>query len=766
LVFVDMAGEASAANLFVDHRIMNYGAGMTRKLADRLADEVETARGTKNMQRSRSTIAILILLLTPLSGCNSESDIDQVRSLQASGRYEESLEPLRRGLEQNPDDAELHYRNGVALVQSGGPTRAFWSLRKAMEEPEWLHRAGLLLASAGLMAHNHELALEAIDRVLAEEPDDTEALLMRVKIRIAMRSQFEGALEDADRLLELDPELREARVARTVALLALARVEEAAAAIAELDLKADDESTDPRTAAQLCAVRAVFAKEKGDTDAAAKHFLECLDEFPGHAPVVDNALEFYDETGDPERSIEVLQAVLEEEPLALAYRSALAGRLRAVGRASDAERLLLKATELHEQGTVAAWVEVAGHHGALEDYTAMAAAYERAVEVADEPTQELHFVLADAFLLAERYDDALAAAEGLALPAHRHLVVGRVLFERGQTRDALEQLDASLRLWPQNAGARYYAALAAERLGDFDRAIEEYRYSIRADQGATDARYRLALLHEAEGNYQLAITAAATSGRSPMDYDAKMVAIRAASRAGLEAQLQPLLNSLRGQNPLLARALVALAEGTNARLGPAAAAEQLASASNLDLSKPGHAELLRALLMYRGSMGEAERASAALDAALAAHPDVADFHEIDGLRLELTEAPESETRVAFERALQIEPDHERALLGLARAEVAAGRVEEALSLQARAIQASPESDEPRRARAELLIAAGRPEAAERELEGLLQQHPYDAAAAASLAALRHKRGAVDDRTAELEARAARFASASSPPIGD
>jgi tetratricopeptide (TPR) repeat protein len=194
--------------------------------------------------------------------------------------------------------------------------------------------------------------------------------------------------------------------------------------------------------------------------------------------------------------------------------------------------------------------------------------------------------------------------------------------------------------------------------------------------------------------------------------------------------------------------------------------EQLRSARNLDLSEPGNADSLRALLMYRGALGEPERASAAVGAALAAHTDVADFHEIDGLRLELTEAPTSETRDAFERALQIEPDHERALLGLARLEVAAGRVEEALSLQARAIEASPESDAPRRARAKLMIAAGRPEAAEREFEGLLEQHPYDGDAAAALAALRRERGAVDERTGELEARAARFASAENPPGGE
>jgi len=723
-------------------------------------------RATTTIHRRGSPLLPLILLLASLSGCDASSDIENVRALQQSGRYEQSLELLRRGLERDPDDSELHYRNGLALTQTGRPTQAVWSLRKAMEDPEWLQRAGLLLASAGLRAHNQELGLEAVDRVLAEHPEDVDALVMRANIRIAMRSQFEGALEDAERALDLDPERRGALLARLVALLGLERGEEAAEALGEIELTADDENMDPRMVAQLCAARSVFANEKGDPDAAAESFRGCLEEFPTDSQVVDNALEFYDKAGDGERSIEVLRQLLEEQPLALSYRSQLARRLRAAGQVSEAEHLLLEATERHENTPVAAWVEVAKHHAALEDYPAMAVAYERAVEVADDPTPELRFVTADALLLAERLDDALAAGEALPLPVHRDLIVGRVHYERREMREALERIDAALRLWPDNAAARYYAALAAERLGDFDRAIEEYRYSIRSDAAATDARYRLAMLHEAEGRYELAIAAASSrDGRVSTDPNATMIAIRAAASGGLLESVKPLLTSLRGEDALQARGLAALAEGTNVRLGPAAAAALLVDAENLNLAHPGNAGLLRALVIYRGSTGGDGRVSAALSAALKRHPDVADIHEIHGLRLELTRAPVTETRPAFERALEIKPDHERALLGLARLEAANGRVEEAHSLLARAIEAAPESDAPLRAKAELLIDAGRPEEAERALEELLHQDPYDGVAAATLASLYRDRGVVDARTSELEARATRFGPKTITPEG-
>lgn len=751
-------------HLFVDSKFMHYVAEM----ACALAYGLDMDRGTINIHRSGTGVLLLVLVLALLSGCDSTSDVESVRALQESGRYAQSLEPLRRGLESNPDDPELHYRNGLALVQTGSPTQAVWSLRKAMEDPEWLQRAGILLASAGLRAHNHEMGLEAIDRVLDEHPEDADALVVRANIRIALRSQFEGALEDAEQALDLEPERRDASIARLIALLGLERGEEAGEALAEIDLTADDESIDPQAVAQLCAARSVFANEKGDTDAAAESFRECLEEFPTDSQVVDNALAFYDEAGDRERSMEVLRRVLEENPLALRYRSQLAGRLRATGQASEAEQLLLEATELHVNDTDAAWVEVARHHRTLSDYPAMASAYERAVEVAKEATPALRFSTADALLLAQRFDDALALGNELSLPMHRHLIVGRVHYERREMKEALEQIESSLRLWPENAGARYYAALAAERLGDFDRAIEEYRYSIRSDAAATDARYRLAMLHEAEGRYELSVAAASSAdGRVSRDTEATMIGIRAASSGGLHDRVKPLLRSLGGEDALQARGLLALAEGTSVLLGAGAAVELLADAKNLNLSHPGNTELLRALVVFLGSdvgsdVGSKRgsgRASAALSAALKKHPHVADFHEIHGLRLELTDAPESETRLAFERALQIEPDHEHALLGLARLEGASGRVDQALSLIERAVEAFPESDAPLRAKAKLLMNAGAPEDAEGALEDLLHHDPYDEAAAASLAALRRARGTVDDRTAELEARAVRFGAA-------
>ena len=129
-------------------------------------------------------------------------------------------------------------------------------------------------------------------------------------------------------------------------------------------------------------------------------------------------------------------------------------------------------------------------------------ASERALALAKEtglPYPKLLLEHADSLLMAGEYDLALAVADQMTVAAHQALIRARVAQERGDPARALEYFEDGFRLWPDNPWARYYGALAAEAIGDFDRATEAYRNSLRIAPGATDARQRLARLHLAEG---------------------------------------------------------------------------------------------------------------------------------------------------------------------------------------------------------------------------------------------------------------------------
>jgi len=712
--------------------------------------------------KSAAPLAPLILLLClALAGCGPSDPVAEIRELHAAGRFAESLEPLRGLVEARPDDAEVHYLYGVALLRSWQPSLALWSLRKAMEHPDWLVPAALQLAATALMTGNHEEAMEAAERILEAEPDHVEALLLRAQARVASRRDYEGALADVERILELDPHNIDALVPRVLALLGLARAEEAEAAIEELERRFEEVDLGPDRMARYCAGRAVFAKEKGDAEAAERQHEECLERFPTHALVMDAAIGFYDEQQRSDRSIEILREALEEAPLASAYRGALAARLRAAGEAEQAERILLEGTQLEGPAVAAsAWLDLGNHYLELEDHAAAASALERALELGGEADPQLSFAFADALVMAGRYERALEVARGMEIPALRELVYGRARLAQGRPAEALEHFGEGLRLWPNNAVARYYAALAAEEVGDFDRAISEYRYAIRADPQATDAPLRLARLYEAEGAYEFGLVAARQAvrqdgqpGQGSLDRETELVALRLAARLGRVAEMRGVVAWRVAQRQHAGRVVAALAEGTRARLGPGAAVQRVRQIEQLDLTDPRAEEALRALVVNLGAAGEADAALPYIEAALAAHPDVAAFHEIRGIWLEQRGSPSEEMRTAYQRAFELDPENALALAGLGRL---AADPEVALALYTRAAAADPADPAPQRAAAALLVRLGRREEAERRLAELLREHPYDAVAAARLAELLLAREADTDRTLELARRAARF----------
>jgi tetratricopeptide (TPR) repeat protein len=151
--------------------------------------------------------------------------------------------------------------------------------------------------------------------------------------------------------------------------------------------------------------------------------------------------------------------------------------------------------------------------------------------------------------------------------------------------------------------------------------------------------------------------------------------------------------------------------------------------------------------------GAADAARAYLDAALAAHPDAAPFHEIRGFALEQGGAPPEEVRTAYERAAELDPENALALVGLGRM---AADSEAALGFYARAAAADPDDPAPQLASAELLVSLGKREEAEEKLLALLVAHPYDGGIAARLSELRLERESDTEGALQLAKRAARF----------
>src|SRR5882724_5706319 len=150
------------------------------------------------------TLAALASLLLALGCGGIESRMASIRTLQEQGQFEASIAELDEVLERDPGHAEANYRLGLALVQTGEPSRALWPLQKAAETSGYEISAGVLLASTYFQTQNFDEAIRAADRVLAADPDREAALRIRANANVAAR-RLEAAYEDTSRLVALYP---------------------------------------------------------------------------------------------------------------------------------------------------------------------------------------------------------------------------------------------------------------------------------------------------------------------------------------------------------------------------------------------------------------------------------------------------------------------------------------------------------------------------------------------------------------------------------
>jgi len=597
--------------------------------------------------------------------------------------------------------------------------------------------------------------------MLEVEPENTMALLFRAQAHAHWKKDPSAALSDAERAMELDPDLVEAYEPRILALLALDRQSEARGVLEEAGERLAELGATSGRLAWHCSTTATFASEGGGSEEAREIWEDCLERYPSDPSVVTNAVHFFDANGETQRSLAVLQRALEETPSQRLYRTGVADRLRAVGRAAEGEALLLEATEVADPRLAAlAWTDVAKLRHSLGEHagaaTALAHAIDRVREV-EEPSPQILFQYADALLVSGQLERALEVADEIPVEAQRRLIRARVAQERGEWRIAMEHFDEALRIWPDNPWARYYTALVAEKLGDFDRALEEYRYSIRISVGATDARTHAARLLIAEGQpvlaYQLLFLEADSH---PLEPEGELLSMYLMGRVANPTQLQTSLASLGARDPArLPEALARGAEGAAAAAGPGAALNLLSGAPGADYTDPAALPALEALVRQAIAADRPESASRVVEAALAAHPESADFHWIRGLQLELEGAAPERVWAAYSRAVELDPHQARALEGLGRLMLSRDP-EAALGFFDRAAASDPDDVAASLGAARALITIDRGEEAARRLESLLEDAPLESEAAAELAALDLARGVVREVTLDAARRAARF----------
>ncbi len=692
-------------------------------------------RKTGRLANLPSNLRLLVALMWSAIalGCGGdvETRMEEVRVLQDVGQFTASIDELREILAISPELPEANYRLGVALQQTGNPSRAVWALQKASETPEYQIQATLLLASVQFNLNNFEESIRSANRVLEIDPKRAVALQVRSKANLAIHA-LDEALADTTRLIEIAPDDYSNLVVHATVLAEMGRMEEAEKAQFTVKEKAEA-SGNPQTASRGCLAPALFAKQDLKDNVRAEELYEdCAAKYPDDAFVIPHIVTFLDSIGKSDRGTELIEKAVAEAPESLALRSTLAARLNAAGKNEEAEAVLMEAVESF--GSAAAWNLLVGYHRHMGNPEKALEAIGSVIELTGGGSDLVQFTRADLLIDVGDLEQAEEVAAALDEPTYTKMIRGRIHLVKGNAREALDAFDEGIANWPNNAGARYLAGAAALQLGDFERAIVEFREAVRVDNTATEGARALAHLYFERGDYNQAINFAsiALQGKfRPERHNDLKLAARAFAAIGDFSKARTATQTLSQIPGHEAEAAAELATVERIASGPAAAVKAIESL-DLDLSDPANEVALRAWAQHVALDGRASEAATRVGSIVAKHPDSASLVSLYGVTLS-TAGRTDAARAEFERALVIDPKSAESLGGLGTIAGREGDSEKAIAYFDRATAIDHDTASYPYAAAQLLLKSGNRANTTERLRKIVRDFPGHAEARNDLA---------------------------------
>jgi tetratricopeptide (TPR) repeat protein len=314
---------------------------------------------------------------------------------------------LKKAVALDSGNPEFRASLGEALLRAGDAAAAVTELRAVTDELPPDHDARVWLAEALRVSGKPADALGIVDPIVASYPDKAAARMTRADIYLDLGpGRRDAALADLDHAIALDPGSVSAQRARAQLLDRLGRYTEAIAAInAALTLAPED--------GQALLTRGMSQYGLHDLDQAAEDFTRAaeLAENAGDGQLRATALAWSGETLRMQHRYDEALGIL-DQAAAAAPPSAFA---------------------LGTRGQVLA--ALGRHAEAIEALTA--------ASQADPAPAWIHVALADVYRLDRRWDRALAELELAAIDgetAHTYFVRGLVLADRGEAREAADEL--------------------------------------------------------------------------------------------------------------------------------------------------------------------------------------------------------------------------------------------------------------------------------------------------------------------------------------
>lgn len=657
-------------------------------------------------------LAVPTLFLVACGEPPVEERLTGVQEMLRESRFRDAISELRDVLDTHPDHARANFLLAVGFIRTNQGTLAVWPLEKAFADPEFRVRAGLQLGNLHLALNNPTDAASVATRLLEAAPENAEAHRIRARAYLADK-RFDEAIRDAEWLIETDSAEPMGLVLKGSILSDLERYEEAEKLFREAIALTAEEPADNERAWVVLA--SFLAKNVADAARAEAAFDEARTLHPDSPALRGGYLTFLTDNerlGDAEQ---LLRDEIEREPENFQLRITLANNLRAQERDDEANAALEQLTE--DFPIAASWQVLGRARLEAEDFAGATDALGKAVELAPQD-EALRFLLAEAQVRGGDLDAARELVKSFEGKPYRHFVHGLIALESGRFAEALERFESGLRNWPDNVGARYNAGVAAQGLGDWERAIHEFTEAARLEMSSTrnttdpfqtQAAMQLARIYQRRGDHRSAL------------YWAR---IQLLHHSGAHDVRLLIANTLREQGSLeQARAEY------EALLDTPVAAEARAELASLEFeagdapkawkvlaeAESGNLRALSVAAEHEVADGKLASAIRRLDEAQASGDyEAAELLSLRG-RVLHTGGRTGEAEAAFRQVLELDPENAGALAALATIRASAGAIDEAVASFDRAAELEPQNpDHPYHA-GQLLLQLGRSAEAEQRL---------------------------------------------------
>jgi tetratricopeptide (TPR) repeat protein len=343
--------------------------------------------------------------------------------------------------------------------------------------------------------------------------------------------------------------------------------------------------------------------------------------------------------------------------------------------------LLVEATQTNK----AAWTALADLYAIAGDVRKALDALDQAIAASPTVREDWLFSRADFLLVLGNIEEAEKVLPSIDVPAHRALLEARIASARGDLDAAIDKFEEGIRLWPDNPDARYLAARAYERKGDWKQAAAHYREAARMEPPHYESSLALASLQRALGDQEgvsfLLVRLAESHPNDPKIIEKLIEHAADSNNTELGRNAITRLSRVRGQ---AGRAVALAAARVDAVEGPEAALAAIEK-SGLELTAVPNVEALAARIDLLNELEREDEAIASIEAALAVAPKSARLHV---LRASVHQAAGRVDRAIadLEKACELDPGDLPALLALANAQREAGRIEVAHQLYEKAVQ--------------------------------------------------------------------------------